>query len=507
MQFRTVRAVANLLIPFSIIMVAAIGCMEEEKTEYVGGGTPVGPIAMGGQSGEPQGPNGVGASAGTIVDPGTGGTGGADEDAGPGQGGSMTDADPGPADAGMIEETSPATDAGVAPESGAADASTNVDEVATSADAGVTADADVTADAGAAADAASVDSPPADGAAEASAEAPAQPDAGSVDSVEGGPAPGPDSVVTLFTGKYLFYGNDNTRRGDAYVTFPTMPALYDRITLRMSLTCPAGGCDQVEKRGFLGVVRQSPQGAESVTEMLRFISPAGVQASWTADLTDLRPLLTGAVTVRVFVETWVGPGSQGGAGYVVDASVDFHGGRPARRPIAVIPVWDETSFVHGDPGVTGAAAVAPRKVTLPAGTRTVDLRSIITGHGQGNLDGCGAFCKKSHRFVVGATAFDSVIWRDDCASTAPPGQQGAWTAARAGWCPGTPTYPWVVDVTAAMTGAETPVTYAIADYANTCRPSAPVCTGCTMGASCAYNGGTHTPPTYFVSALLIAYGD
>jgi hypothetical protein len=286
-----------------------------------------------------------------------------------------------------------------------------------------------------------------------------------------------------------------------------MPALYDRITLRMALTCPAGGCDLVEKRGFVGVVRGSLQGVESVTEVVRFISPAGVASSWTADLTNLRPLLTGNVTVRVFVETWVGPGSSGGAGYVVDASVEFHGGRPTRRPIAVMPVWDETSFVHGDPGVPGAAAVAPRQLILPAGTKTVDLRSIITGHGQGNLDGCGAFCKKSHRFVVGSTAFDRVIWRDDCATTATPGQHGAWTDSRAGWCPGSPTLPWVVDVTAAMTGAETRVSYTIDDYVNTCRPSAPVCSGCSMGNGCAYNGLTHTPATYYVSALLIAYAD
>lgn len=462
--------------------------MDTETSEIIGGGSPVGEIS----TPEPIGPNGIGGRAGTGIDSDADvdadvdvDAGAAEDDGGPEQGGAGGDSDAGASDATSVEQpavdaaddTSATVDAGAGAPETAPDTVSNAPDDAAGADLSPAADAD---------------GPGADG-------------ANAADGNEA-PAPGPDSVVPLFSGKHLYYGNETTRRADAAVVFPLMPALYERITLALALSCPAGGCDRVEKRGFLAVVGRTAQGAEVVTEIVRFISPAGVGASWSIDLTDLRPLLSGNVTVRVFVETWVGPGDPGGAGYVVDASVDFRGGRPARRPIAVLPVWNETSFVHGDPNNPGAAAVAPRQVTLPAGASAVELRAIITGHGQGNLEGCGAFCKKSHRFVVGATPFDRVVWRDDCATTGAPGQLGPWMLSRAGWCPGAPTVPWVIDVTSAFVGAATTVSYAIADYVNTCRPNAPVCGGCSMGTSCAYNGGNHTPPTYYVSALLIAYG-
>ena len=39
-------------------------------------------------------------------------------------------------------------------------------------------------------------------------------------------------------------------------------------------------------------------GPDTVIELARFITPFGVGASWDIDVTDLRPLLTGDVTLR-----------------------------------------------------------------------------------------------------------------------------------------------------------------------------------------------------------------
>jgi hypothetical protein len=138
----------------------------------------------------------------------------------------------------------------------------------------------------------------------------------------------------------------------------------------------------------------------------------------------------------------------------------------------------------------------------------VEIRSIITGHGQGNLQNCAEFCPKMHSFRVGGMEFASRIWRDDCATTAVrPQPRGASPfAPRAGWCPGAAVRPWSVDVTSAVKqGASTTVEYAHEPYENSCRPDAPVCRGCVFNTPCAYDSGLHTPPNYLHSALLIIY--
>ena len=47
--------------------------------------------------------------------------------------------------------------------------------------------------------------------------------------------------------------------------------------------------------------------------------------------------------------------------------------------------------------------------------------------------------------------------------------------------------------------------YDVEAYENTCRPDATPCAACSLGATCAYDGGTHTEPNYQLSSLLIAY--
>jgi hypothetical protein len=317
----------------------------------------------------------------------------------------------------------------------------------------------------------------------------------------GPPRPGPDATVTPFSGTHVYFagGMDNKRIQDATATFPAMPLTYQRITLKLALRCPpAGGCDHWDRRGFLGVVRKV-DGKDAVIEILRFMTPYRAPASWTVDVTALRPLLSGEVTMRAFIDTWVGPGNASGGGWLVDASFELVGGTPERLPIAVIPLWDEMRFDYGDPAKPVAAAVAPRQPAIPADARAVELRAFITGHGQGNLDNCAEFCRRNHTFRVGESRFSRLLWRDDCARTGAPGQAGNTRSPRAGWCPGADVLPWVVDVSAAAKPGVT-VSYEVDAYENTCRPDAPVCS-CS---SCPYNNQGHTAPHSLLWGVLIA---
>lgn len=322
-----------------------------------------------------------------------------------------------------------------------------------------------------------------------------------------GPVAGADAMVTAFDHTPIYFtGSDNKRQVDATASFPATGA-YQKIILHLSLDCPQGGCDPWDRFGSLGVVTQkSADGtSDTVVEIQRFITPYHVGAKWDLDVTDLRPLLTGDITLRAFIDTWVGPGSQYGGGWALSASFEMTGGIPSPLPVAVVPVWIMRSATYGDPAKPIAQSVPAATLTLPDAT-SYALRSFVTGHGQGNAGNCAEFCSKTHTITAGMTPHTSTVWRTDCAKTAAPNQQGTWQYSRAGWCPGADVHPWTFDVTQDIaTSSMATFAYDVESYENTCRPDASPCTGCTLGSTCDYDGGNHTEPNYYVSSVLIAY--
>ncbi|MDC3985076.1 peptide-N-glycosidase F-related protein [Polyangium jinanense] len=322
------------------------------------------------------------------------------------------------------------------------------------------------------------------------------------------PVPGADTVVTPHDKTHVYFtGEDNKRIVDAPATFPA-EGEYSQIVLHLSLACPDGGCDAWDRFASLGLVTAKGNTPEedTVLEIARYITPYAVEGAWDIDVTDLRPLLAGEVTVRAFIDTWVGPGSPYGAGWLVTASFEMKGGIPAKLPVAVLPVWDRRYVAYGDPSKPVSGSAPAQEIMLPEGSTSYALRTFITGHGQGNADNCAEFCTRKHTFTVGATPHEQDIWRSDCATTAVPGQQGTWKYPRAGWCPGADVRPWTVDITADVAGASTvKIAYGVEEYENTCRPDAAVCEGCSLGTGCDYDGGAHTEPNYQLSTVLIAY--
>ena len=329
---------------------------------------------------------------------------------------------------------------------------------------------------------------------------------GTSSSGSGGAAamPGVDATVTAFDKTFLYFGGgDNFRDVDADATFPATGA-YSSIILHLALTCPGGKCDPWDRYGTLGLVttKGATPDKDVVVELARFITPYGVGASWDYDVTDLRPLLTGAVTLHAFIDTWVGTKTSGG--WALTTSFEMKGGVPAKLPIAVVPVFLPVDFAYGDPAKPTSMSVPPADLTLPAAS-SYALRTFITGHGQGNLSNCAEFCPKNHTLTVGTTAHKQKIWRTDCATTAAPGQQGSYQYSRAGWCPGADVKSWDVDITADVSGGKATIAYDVDSYVNTCRPDAMTCAGCSLGTGCAYDDGNHTEPNYRLSTLLIAF--
>lgn len=296
---------------------------------------------------------------------------------------------------------------------------------------------------------------------------------------------GADSVVVGFDQEWVHFGAENRRTVDIEVEFPSDAATYSAIIGSFRLECPAvtGGCDHWDRYGNLQVVQNAGTEDETVIEIDRFITPYRTGFGWTADLTAYRPILTGTVTLRVFIDTWVSEGHSDGAGWLYSASFQFGGGpAPVPEPVAVVPVWGHTSFNSGVPADV-TAQFAGEQVDMTAAS-TWELRSFISGHGFGGNDNCAEFCALDHTYVVDGQAHTREVWRDDCESTVTDStQQGTWTYDRAGWCPGDQVFPWVMPLTTDG-GADVTVSYDLENWTWT---------------------GTAGQPYYYMSAVLIGY--
>ena len=313
---------------------------------------------------------------------------------------------------------------------------------------------------------------------------------------------GVDETRALFDGTWVYFNPDDRRQIDQDVDLPEDMYQDREIRLTFALRCPQGGCDPWDRHGHISILADV-NGERRELELMRFVTPYGRDMTFDIDVTDLRPLLTGHVTARVFIDTWVGPGNNpSGPGWLVDAHLNFKGGTPPHDVLAVRPLWSPGGVVYGDPGRS-----PKREVTfdLPKGARGAQMFTIITGHGQGNHQNCAEFCDKNHTLRVGDREFHRVIWRDDCATTAVPNQGGNWKPSRAGWCPGAGVYPWVEDVSAGVTaGASTlTVSWTPEDFTNTCRPGANPCADCVFNTSCNYDTGNHTEPYYQLSGMIV----
>ncbi len=349
----------------------------------------------------------------------------------------------------------------------------------------------------------------------AGADADSTSDGGSTgeDSSSTGPQAGVDAFIEAFSGEHFYYlPEDDQRTRQVDLAFPE-DGSYEHIALHLGLRCPEGGCDDWDRIGWIGLVTDDGRETERVVELVRFITPFKLEATWEdIDVTALRPLLRGDVTLRAYLSTGVGPGHPNGAGWLLHAAFEMRGGHPQREPLAVVPLWN-VSAGYGDPNAPLSDSFPEREVSLPAETTGLEVRTFVTGHGQGNADNCAEFCAKTHGINVGAEVRSRVVWRDDCTQTAVPGQPGTWQFSRAGWCPGAMVEPWIEDVSDALVAdsdaMSTTARYDIEAYVNTCHPDAaeaPACVGCTLGTSCDFDGGNHTSPRFMVSSLLIAYG-
>jgi hypothetical protein len=197
------------------------------------------------------------------------------------------------------------------------------------------------------------------------------------------------------------------------------------------------------------------------TELARWITTYWREGRWVTDISGMLPHLRegGRKRLRFYASRQWDPRP---ANYIVSLSLRFSNRGRGMRPVEVRPL-----YTGGPLDANYNASHAPMRFTVPAGTRRVELYTLVTGHGA-DTNNCAEFCNHTHHFTVnGAThsiTFPEARSQDGCATRVNegvvPNQHGTWYFGRGGWCPGLDVRPFVFDVTADLRpGAENDLSY------------------------------------------------
>jgi hypothetical protein len=306
-----------------------------------------------------------------------------------------------------------------------------------------------------------------------------------------------NTTVTTFNNVHQRFGNGNDTRTvvDSFL-LPAVLDGYKQIIMHYTLSCPTGGCDPWDRFATISLKR----GNETL-ELGRYMTPYKKGCGADYDVTDYSTLLTGKVVLTSFIDTWVDPG------WLVKITFEYVKGTPAIPATKVENVWQNYGLIYGDP--TKPASFSPVSPAIAGNAKSVKLKIVLTGHGQGNTDNAAEFSQYTHSvYVNDVSTFSHYLWRTDCASNTCSAQSGTWTYNRAGWCPGASVIPVYYDLTSKITPGKTvKLEYRLKTYNNACRPTN---TGCVTGSTCTdcnYNYNGHTEPYYAMSAQLISVLD
>ena len=323
-----------------------------------------------------------------------------------------------------------------------------------------------------------------------------------------GTLPADTTWVTTFDEEFFNWATPHVQTFE----FPPAPELYDEVLLDLTIGCPGppGDCDPWDRIGHLRVIHTNPDQTEAQIEVARFITPYDITGpssypqtcTWRLDVTDYKPLLADSVTLRAYIESWIG----GERGLLLTARFGFVHGVDPMRPYRVINLWTADFAEYGNPDSPIEDVLAPVSVEIPADAEMAKVRIVTTGHGQGNTDNCAEFCYKWHSLVAAGETFTHYLWRPDCAQNPCSPQGGTWQYPRAGWCPGDKVDPWDNDITRLITpGEPLLLDYNIQPYFNACGPHNPACVDGVTCTDCDYNYTGHTRPGFNVNAQLILY--
>jgi hypothetical protein len=264
--------------------------------------------------------------------------------------------------------------------------------------------------------------------------------------------------VEVFGGDVIQEYEDGTLTLPDAVTMAT----FDTLELDILMECPDTGSHEIGNCGawdYLAHMYLWDAEGERWLEMGRFITTYHRESRWVVDATHALAWLKdgGERTIRY---SWAPSWNVQPTGVTLKVRLSDQG--KGYKPDQAVELFTGGSFnaAYNDRD--------PVAVSIPADAARVELRSIISGHGQDGDNNCAEFCKHGHTFAVGASSYEQVYsvagtsqgCELDIGDGVVPNQAGTWWFGRGGWCPGQRVKPWIEDVTGDVTaGAEASFSY------------------------------------------------
>ena len=221
--------------------------------------------------------------------------------------------------------------------------------------------------------------------------------------------------------------------------------------------------DRWDRAGWIRLIRPDME----PVELVRFMTAYGGTIEHEVDITHLAPLLTGHCEFEVFIDTWVSPA------WKVDAELVF---TPDAAGGVNPPTW-AAGVLFPDGGLTAERPEVTAEVTIPAGTRWIEVAVITTGHCTDGRDADEFITKDNVLLVDGQEVYRWRPWRDDCGDFRAVNPycakwaDGSWSSdySRSGWCPGDVADPEFIDLSEWLTPGSHLVTWKVEDI----RPKDP----------------------------------
>lgn len=314
-----------------------------------------------------------------------------------------------------------------------------------------------------------------------------------------------DLVIETFSGAHHSGANTISEN----FNFPDDVSNFSKIEMRISLTCPTGGCDPWDRIAWIQL--HTP---ENTFEIGRYATPYGNDwCSWAIDVTDYRLLLKNEVSLSSYIETW-------DKGWLVDVDFEFYNGAPEYEFIRVENLWagneddptmasnnDYYNFLYGEPFFN--YNLPSQSVTIPSNREKTVVRIVNTGHGQANTHNAAEFSNKTHQLKINnATVANHHLWNSDCDLNPCSPQSGTWQYSRAGWCPGQDVKPTNINITNnTYIWQEFELDYVLESYTNECTPWNISCVDGMTCTDCSFNGSSHTQPNYKIAIQLFHFSN
>ena len=307
-----------------------------------------------------------------------------------------------------------------------------------------------------------------------------------------------DMVVSALNGEVVVTTSNFTAYGE--YPFPTHVNAFNAINLHYLHNCVNGNCNTYDHQSYLRVKNYRGEWVE----LCRYITPFGKECVDDLDVSDFTSVLQGLVEFEYYSEQYAT-----GDGYNPTAIFEYTKGTPEYPYVDMQELW-YGNYAFGD--YSDPCPIPTRTVEFNSCVEKAKLQITTSGHnwsdvsnGAYNTGNAAEFYEATHNINInGATTYTQHLW-EPC-SPNPAGcqpQNGTWTYARAGWCPGSMAMVWDYSLDEYLANGSADLLYEFdPTYIDQCHPNYP---DCISGQNSCPDCNNSSNPILKVSGKLVTY--